>query len=98
MATRTRPTASAEARPPGGLLGTIVAAIGGMGFIVLSLYLAWKAAPSYGIEPLQAIGLVVAAYVVVGLGSWGIALVYNRTVDRRQAQARGETETGTSAF
>jgi hypothetical protein len=39
MATRARPTASAEARPPGGLLGTIVAALGGMGFIVLSLYL-----------------------------------------------------------
>src|SRR6266545_4178855 len=30
MATRARPTASAEARPHGGLLGTIVAALGGM--------------------------------------------------------------------
>jgi membrane protein implicated in regulation of membrane protease activity len=87
---------SAEAQPPGGLLGTIVAAIGGMGFIVMSLYLAWIAAPDYGIEPWQALALVFAAYLVVALSSWGVALVYNRTVDRREAQARGETETGTS--
>jgi hypothetical protein len=96
MATRARPTPSAEARPPGGLLGTIVAAIGGIGFIALSLYLAWIAAPDHGVERWQALGLVFAAYLVVALSSWGVALVYNRTVDRREAQAGGETETGTS--
>jgi len=38
-----------------------------MGFIVLSLHLAWRAAPYYGIESWQATGLVLVAYVVVAL-------------------------------
>ena len=66
-----------------------------MGFIVLSLHLEWRAAPYYGIESWQATGLVLVAYVVV---RWQLAIasLYNRTIDRREAQARGGTETGTS--
>jgi hypothetical protein len=40
-----------------------------MSFIVLSLYLAWRAAPYYGIESWQATGLVLVAYVVVALAA-----------------------------
>ena len=40
-----------------------------MGFIVLSLHLAWRAAPYYGIELWQATGLVLVAYVVVALAA-----------------------------
>jgi hypothetical protein len=54
-----------------------------------------ESGPYYGIESWQATGLVLVAYVVV---RWQLAIasLYNRTIDRREAQARGGTETGTS--
>jgi hypothetical protein len=88
MTTDTTQTVSAEARPPGGLFGTVVAAVGGGGMGGLSFYLAWKAAPLFGINRAIALGLVLGAYIVVAATTGAVALLFNHSVDRREARAR----------
>jgi hypothetical protein len=54
----------------------------------LSFYLAWKAAPLFGINRAIALGLMFGAYIVVAATTGAVALLFNRSVDRREAIAR----------
>ena len=63
---------------------------GGMGFIVLSLYLAWRSGPYFGIEWWHATGLVLVEYVVVALASGPS----RRSTTARSAGARRKPRRG----